>query len=138
MAHPTGSPTDPPLRFASVLAVFRLTMPDAMLLTVVIVGLIGVIGVLSETRCRFPVVLGLLWLPLPTVLLLAAKLALGLPATRVRYLLFVTPAVALLMALGRQRLARASAVLALIVLTVMAALGVPRQVDIRPDRRAQP
>lgn len=131
LAHPTGSPTDPPLSVASLLEVIRLMMPEAMAGAVVIVMLVGVVGGRGEARDRSAVVLGLLWLLVPTALLLAAKLTLDLPVTRVRYLLFVTPAVALLVAVGLRRLARTSLVLAVIVVTVLAGLGVPRQVDIR-------
>ena len=65
------------------------------------------------------------------MLLLAAKVAVDLPVTRVRYLLFVMPGVALLVALGLRHLARLSPAVAIFLVVALALIGLPQQIDIR-------
>jgi len=60
-----------------------------------------------------------------------AKIAVDLPATRSRYLLFVMPGLAMLVALGLRYIAAISVPLLIAVLAVMTFLSLPRHIDIR-------
>ena len=75
--------------------------------------------------------LAVVWVLVPVVLLLAAKVAVDLPVTRVRYLLFVMPGVVLLVALGLRHLARLSPGVAVFLVVALAVIGLPQQIDIR-------
>jgi hypothetical protein len=73
----------------------------------------------------------LAWTVIPPLLLLSAKIAVDLPVTRSRYMLFVMPGLAMLVALGLRRIAVISAALAVTVLVAMTFLGLPHHIDIR-------
>ena len=131
LAHPTGSPTEGPLTVSSLVHLVRAIMPYGLAAALVAIAILGIIASGRELVYRPLLVLALAWTVIPPLLLLAAKIAVDLPVTRSRYLLFVMPGLAMLVALGLRRIAVISAPLAVAVLVVMAFLGLPRQIDIR-------
>jgi hypothetical protein len=86
---------------------------------------------MRRAHLRPTLTLAMVWVAVPAVLLLAAKVTADLPVTRVRYLLFVMPGVALLVALGLRHLARLSPAITVLLLVALAMIGLPRQVDLR-------
>ena len=74
-----------------------------------VVGRLRVVGIaaaIRDPRLRPALILAAVWVVVPTVLLLAAKVAVDLSVMRVRYVLFMMPGVALLVALGLRHLAQ--------------------------------
>ena len=131
LAHPTGSPTEGPLTVSSLVHLVRAIMPYGLAAALVAIAILGIIASGRQPVYQPLLVLALAWTVIPPLLLLAAKIAVDLPMTRSRYLLFVMPGLAMLVALGLRRIAVISAPLAVAVLVVMAFLGFPRQIDIR-------
>ena len=131
LAHPTGSPTDPPLSPGSVLNVIGQMMPSELTAALGVLALVGFAVGMRRAHLRPALTLAVVWVLVPAVLLLAAKVTADLPVTRVRYLLFVMPGVALLVALGLRHLARLSPAITVLLLVALAVIGLPRQVDLR-------
>ncbi|HSU37439.1 MAG TPA: glycosyltransferase family 39 protein [Propionibacteriaceae bacterium] len=131
LAHPTGSPNDPPLAVGSLVNVVGEMMPSEMTAALCVLALVGFAAAIRDPRFRPALILAVAWVVVPTVLLLAAKVAVDLPVIRVRYVLFLMPGVALLVALGLRHLARLSTALAVILVLALALVGLPQQVDIR-------
>jgi mannosyltransferase len=131
LAHPTGSPTEGPLTASSLVGLVQAMMPYALAAALAGIAILGVIASVRELVCRPLLVLALAWTVIPPLLLLGAKIAVELPVTRSRYILFVMPGLAMLVALGLQRIAVISTPLAVAVLVVLTVLGLPRQIDIR-------
>jgi len=131
LAHPTGSPNDPPLAVGSLVNVVGEMMPSEMTAAVCVLALVGFAAAIRDPRLRPALILAVVWVVVPTVLLLAAKVAVDLPVIRVRYVLFLMPGVALLVALGLRHLARLSTALAVILVVALALVGLPQQIDIR-------
>ena len=137
LAHPTGSPTEGPLTISSLMRLVRATMPYELAAALGAISILGVIASARQPVYRPLLVLGLAWTIIPPLLLLGAKIAVDLPVIRSRYMLFVMPGLAMLVALGLRRIAAISVPLAVAVLVVMTFLGLPRQIDIRSRRRPQ-
>jgi len=131
LAHPTGASIEGPLTVYSLLRLVRAIMPYELAAALVAISILGITASRRQLVYRPLLVLALAWTVVPTLLLLVAKIAVDLPVTRSRYLLFVMPGLAMLVALGLRRIAVISAPLAVAVLVVMAFLGLPRQIDIR-------
>jgi len=131
LAHPTGSPTEGPLTVSSLMHVVRVTMPYELGAALAALSILGVVASARQPVHRPLLVLALAWTVIPPLLLLVAKITVDLPVIRVRYLLFVMPGLAMLVALGLRRIAAISAPLVVAVLVVMTLLSLPRQIDIR-------
>jgi mannosyltransferase len=131
VVHPTGSPTDGPLTFAAVVSLVRVMMPYGLAAALGALAILGVIASARQLRYRPLLVLALAWTLIPLLLLLTAKIAVDLPVTRSRYVLFVMPGVAMLVGLGLRYITAISVPLAIGVLAVMTFLALPRQIDIR-------
>jgi len=131
LAHPTGSPTEGPLTVSSLVYLVGAMMPYELAAALVAISILAIVTSGRELVYRPLLVLALAWTVIPPLLLLGAKIAVDLPLTRSRYVLFVMPGLAMLVALGLRRVAAISAPLAAAVLTVMMLLGLPRQIDIR-------
>ncbi len=131
LAHPTGSPTDPALSAGSVAAVIGATMPVALAAALGVLALVGLAVGFRRPRLRSAVILASVWVCVPLALLVLAKVSVDLPVTRVRYLLFVMPGVAILAALGLRHLARLAAPITIFLLVLLALIGLPRQLAIR-------
>jgi mannosyltransferase len=131
LAHPTGSPTEGPLRVASLEHLVRAMMPYELAAALGALSILGIIASARQLVYRPLLVLALAWTVIPPLLLLCAKIAVDLPVTRSRYMVFVMPGLAMLVALGLRRITVISAPLAVTVLAVMTFLGLPRHIDIR-------
>ena len=131
LAHPTGSPTEGPLTVSSLMRLVRAMMPYELAAALGTISILGIIASARQLVYRPLLVLALAWTVIPPLLLLGAKIAVDLPVTRSRYMLFVMPGLAMLVALGLRRIAVISAPLAVAVIVVMTFLGLPRQIDIR-------
>jgi mannosyltransferase len=131
LAHPTGSPTDPPLSAGSMLYVVGQMMPRELAASLAVLALVGFAVGMRRARLRPAVTLAVVWVLVPVVLLLVAKATADLPVTRVRYLVFVMPGVAWLVALGLRHLARLSPAVTIFLVIALAVIGLPRQIDIR-------
>jgi mannosyltransferase len=131
VAHPTGSPTEGPLIISSLMHLVRVTMPYELVAALGALSILGIVASVGRPVYRPLLVLALAWAVIPPLLLLGAKITLDLPVIRVRYMLFVMPGLAMLVALGLRRIAAISAPLVVAVLVVMTFLGFPRQIDIR-------
>lgn len=86
---------------------------------------------MRQPALRSLAIMALAWTLVPPVLLLSAKIAIDLPVTRPRYVVFIMPGLAVLAALGLRRLAGLYRPLGIVFLAAMAILGLPRQIDIR-------
>lgn len=131
LAHPTGSPTDPPLSISSVAALVRGSMPYGLVALLAASAILGFVVSVRQPVVRPLAVLALAWTLIPPILLLSAKMAIDLPVTRPRYVVFVMPGLAMLVALGLRRIAGLSMPLTVVVLLSMASLALPRHIDIR-------
>ena len=131
LANPTGSPTDPPLSVSSFAGLVRASMPYGLVGCLAATAILGFLVALRRPALRPLAVVALAWTVVPPVLLLGAKLAIDLPVTRPRYVVFFMPGLAVLVALGLRRIAGLSRPLAVALLVAMAVLGLPRQIDIR-------
>jgi mannosyltransferase len=131
LAHPTGSPTEGRLTMSSLMHLVRATMPYELAAALGAISILGVIASVRRPVYRPLLVLGLAWTIIPPLMLLGAKIAVDLPVIRVRYLLFVMPGLAMLVAVGLRRIAAISVPLLVAVLVMMTFLGIPRQIDIR-------
>jgi mannosyltransferase len=131
LAHPTGSPTEGPLTTSSLMHLVRATMPYELAAALGAISILGIVASVRRPVYRPLLVLGLAWTAILPLLLLGAKITVDLPVIRVRYMLFVVPGLAMLVALGLRRIAAISAPLVVAVLVVMLFLGLPRQIDIR-------
>jgi mannosyltransferase len=131
LAHPTGSPNEPPLSLGSLVKVIGDMMPSELTAALGVLALVGFAVGMTHARLRPALTLAVVWVLVPAVLLLAAKVTVDLPITRVRYLLFVMPGVALLAALGLRHLARLSTAVAIFGVVALALVGLPNQIDIR-------
>ncbi len=131
LANPTGSPTDPPLSISSVAGLVSASLPNGLAAGLAVPAVLGLLVSLRRPAMRPLAILALAWTVIPSVLLLSAKLAVDLPLTRPRYVVFLMPGLAVLVALGLRRLAGLHRALAVTVLTALAILGLPRQIDIR-------
>jgi hypothetical protein len=106
-------------------------MPYGLVVCLAATAILGFLVSLRQPAIRPLAIVALAWAVIPPVLLLSAKLAIDLPVTRPRYLVFLMPGLAVLAALGFRRLAGLYRPLAIAVLTAMAIFGLPRQIDIR-------
>jgi mannosyltransferase len=131
LVHPTGSPTDGPLTVSSLVGLVQAMMPYGLAAALGAIAILGIIASARELAHRRLLVLALAWTLVPPLLLLMAKIAADLPVTRSRYLLFVMPGLAMLVALGLRYIAAISVPLVIAVLAVMTVLSLPRQIDIR-------
>ena len=131
LAHPTGSPTDGPLTVSSLVDLIRVMMPYELAAALGAISILGIIASARQLVYRPLLVLALAWTVIPPLLLLSAKIAVDLPVARSRYMLFVMPGLAMLVALGLRRISVVSTPLAITVLAMMTFLGLPRQIDIR-------
>ena len=131
LAHPTGSPTEGPLTVSSLGRLVRAMMPYELAAALAAISILGVIASARQFVHRPLLSLALAWTVIPPLLLLGAKIAVDVPVTRSRYMLFVMPGLAMLVALGLRRIAVISAPLAVAVLVMLTFLGLPRQIDIR-------
>jgi hypothetical protein len=131
LAHPTGSPTEGPLTVSSLVGLVRAMMPYKLAAALAAISILGVIASARQLVHRPLLVLALAWTVIPPLLLLGAKITVDLPVIRVRYMLFILPGLAMLVALGLRRIAAISAPVAVAVLVVMTFLGFPRHIDIR-------
>ncbi len=131
LRHPTGSPTDGPLTWNSLIALLGRMLPQPVAIGLLVLASWGIAYAVQTPRARSVAVLAVCWIVVPTVTLLVAKVGLELPATKARYFLFVVPAVALLAGLGLRQLAAWRRPLALIALACLVLTGIPRQVEIR-------
>jgi 4-amino-4-deoxy-L-arabinose transferase-like glycosyltransferase len=131
LAHPTGSPTEGPLTVSSLMHLVRVTMPYELAAALAALSILGIVASARQPVYRPLLVLALAWTVIPPLLLLGAKITLDLSVIRVRYMLFVMPGLAMLVALGLRRIAAISAPLVVAALLVMTFLGFPRQIDIR-------
>jgi mannosyltransferase len=131
LAHPTGAPIDGPLTVSSLVHLVRAMMPYELAAALGAIALLGIIASRRQLAFRPLLVLALAWSVIPPLLLLGAKIAVDLPVTRSRYMLFVMPGLAMLVALGLRRISAVSAPLVVAVLVGMMFLSLPRQIDIR-------
>ncbi len=131
LAHPTGSPTDPPLSSSSVANVIGAAMPTSLAAALGVLTLLGLAVGLRRARLRPALILASVWVLVPLVILVLGKVAVDLPVTRVRYLLFVMPGLALLVALGLRHLTRLSPLVSVVLVAIIALIGIPLQVEIR-------
>lgn len=131
LAHPTGSPTDPPLSLSSLADLVRASMPYGLVALLAATAILGVVDSVRQPAIRSLAIMALAWTLVPPVLLLSAKIAIDLPVTRPRYVVFIMPGLAVLAALGLRRLAGLYRPLGIVFLAAMAILGLPRQIDIR-------
>ena len=131
LAHPTGSPTDPPLSAGSLLYLVGQMWPSELAASLAVLALVGFAVGMRRARLRPALTLAVAWVLVPVILLLVAKVTADLPVTRVRYLVFVMPGVAWLVALGLRHLARLSTPVTIFLVMALAVIGLPRQIDIR-------
>ena len=131
LVHPTGSPTDGPLTLSSLVGLVQAMLPYGLAAALGAIAILGLITSVRELAYRRLLVLALAWTFIPPLLLLMAKIAVDLPVTRSRYLLFVMPGLAMLVALGLRYIAAISVPLVIAVLAMMTVLSLPRQIDIR-------
>jgi hypothetical protein len=109
LARPTGSPTEGPLTISSLMHLVQVTMPYELAAALGALSILGIVASVRRPGYRSLLVLALAWAVIPPLLLLGAKITLDLPVIRVRYMLFVMPGLAMLVALGLRRIAAISA-----------------------------
>src|SRR5215212_7265974 len=131
LAHPTGSPTEESLTVSALAGLVRAMMPYELAAALAAISILGVISSAGQLVNRPLLLLALAWTVIPPLLLFGAKVAVDLPVTRSRYMLFVMPGLAMLAALGLRRIALISRPLAVALLIVLTFIGLPRQIQIR-------
>lgn len=120
LRHPTGSPTDGPITVSSLARLVHGLVPWPVALVLAVLIVLGIVAAVRQEAVRDSVVLALCWMIIPPLLLLGAKITVDLPATKVRYLVFVLPAVAWLSPIGLRWVARRSLPVAILVLVLVA------------------
>jgi mannosyltransferase len=131
LRHPTGSPTDGPITVASLAQLLRGLVPLPVAAVLAFLIMVAIVAAVRRQVGRETVIVAACWAVVPPLLMLGAKLAVDLPATKVRYLLFVMPAVAWLAAIGLRLVAQRWLPAAIVILVVVAAIGMPKQVHVR-------
>ena len=79
LAHPTGSPTDPPLSPGSLVYVVGQMMPSEVAASLAVLALVGFAVGMRRARLRPALTLAVVWVLVPVIMLLVAKVTVDLP-----------------------------------------------------------
>ena len=138
LAHPTGSPTNPPV---SARTLVNDATKNFGRWSSLVVGLLATGGAILAWRIperRPAVVLGVAWVVVPLACFVLARGLLDMPTLSSRYFVFVLPGACLVAALGLSALAARSRVAAVLALVVVFALVLPSQVRVRSEGAHSP
>ncbi len=138
LAHPTGSPTNPPVSTRTLIKIATRSFGHWMSVAVALLAAGGTILAWRIPERRPVVVLGVAWVLVPLACFVLARGLLDMPTLSSRYFVFALPGACLVAALGLSALAGRSRVAGVVALIVVVALVLPPQVRVRSEGAHSP
>jgi mannosyltransferase len=130
-AHPTGSPSNPPVSAASLTSILTASLGPFLFGLVALLAIGGSVWAWRDRDRRAMVALGLGWVLIPLVLFVAARVVLGIPTLSPRYYVVAIPGSCLLAACGLAALYARWHAAAIVAMAIIAVLAVPGQISVR-------
>ncbi len=130
-AHPTGSPSNPPVSLDSLNAILTANAGPILFGMVALLAMGGSIWAWRFRERRAIVALGLGWVLIPLVLFVFARAAIGMPTLSPRYDVFAIPGACVLAACGLAAVHTYWRPGAIIATLIIVAVAIPMQISVR-------